>query len=59
MPKVRPSIKILTQLYTQEFCSGGGSTNTVEDRGQVERGSGGSSPPSRGFGGGCNLVQEI
>ena len=31
------------------FGGGGGSTNSVEDRGQRERGSGGS----------CNLVQEI
>jgi hypothetical protein len=28
---------------------GGGSTNSVEDRGQRERGSGGSSPLVRGF----------
>jgi len=32
---------------------GGGATNSVEDRGQRERGSGG------GSGGSCNLVQEI
>ena len=38
---------------------GGGSTNSVEDRGQRERGSGGSSPLVRGSGGSCNLVQEI
>jgi hypothetical protein len=38
---------------------GGGSTNSVEDRGQRERGSGGGSPLVRGSGGGCNLVQEI
>jgi hypothetical protein len=36
-----------------------GSTNSVEDRGQRERGSGGGSPVVRGSGGGCNLVQEI
>jgi len=58
MPKVRPSINILKQWNTQEVCSGGGSTNTVEDRGQVERGSGGSSPLNRGFGVDRNLVQE-
>ena len=47
-------------------CSGvprnfarGGSTNSVEDRGQRERGSGGGSPLVRGSGGSCNLVQEI
>ena len=37
----------------------GGSTNSVEDRGQRKRGSGGSSPVFRGSGGSCNLVQEI
>ena len=49
------------QWRTQEFCSGrgGGSTNSVEDRGQRERGSGGGSPIVRGSGGSCNLVQEI
>ena len=36
----------------------GGSTNSVEDRGQRERGSGGGSPLVRGSGGSCNLVQE-
>ena len=45
------------QWSAQEFCSGGGgSTNSVEDRGQ---GSGGGSPLVRGSGGSCNLVQEI
>ena len=38
---------------------GGGSTNSVGDRGQIERGSGGGSPLVRGCGGSCNLVQEI
>ena len=38
---------------------GGGSTNSVEDRGQRERGSGGGSTLVRGSGGNCNLVQEI
>ena len=37
----------------------GGSTNSVEDRGQRERGSGSGSPLVRGSGGSCNLVQEI
>ena len=41
------------------FFSGGGSTNSVEDRGQRERGSGGGSHLVRGSGGSCNLVQEI
>ena len=40
-------------------CFGGVSTNSVEDRGQRERGSGGGSPLVRGSGGSCNLVQEI
>jgi len=46
------------QWRTQEFCSwgGGGSTNSVEDRGQ---GSGGGSPLVRGSEGSCNFVQEI
>jgi len=35
-----------------------GSKNSVEDRGQRERGSGGGSPLVRGSGG-SNLVQEI
>ena len=48
------------QWRTQEFCSGRvGSTNSVEDRGHRERGSGGGSPLVRGSGGSCNLVQEI
>jgi len=38
---------------------GGGSTNSVEDRGQRERGSVGDNPLVRGSGGGCNLVQGI
>jgi len=43
------------QWLTQEFCSGGGgSTNSIQDRGQRERGSGGGSPLVRGSG--CNLV---
>ena len=37
----------------------GGSTNSVEDRGQRELGFGGGSPLVRGSGGSCNLVQEI
>jgi len=47
-----------TQWRTQEFCSGG-STNSVEDRGHSERGSGGCSTLVRCSGGNCNLVQEI
>ena len=37
----------------------GVSTNSVQDRGQTERGSGGDSLIVRGSGGSCNLVQEI
>ena len=37
----------------------GGSTNSVEDRGQRERGSGGVSTIVSGSGSSCNLVQEI
>ena len=49
----------MAQWRTQEFFSGG-STNSVEDRGQRERGSGGGSPIVKGSGGSCNnLVQEI
>jgi len=46
----------MEQWRTQEFCWGGGATNSVEDRGQ---GSGGVSPLVRGSGGSCNFVQEI
>ena len=41
------------------FFFGGGSTNSIEDRGKRGRGSGGGSPLVRGSGGSCNLVQEI
>jgi len=55
-----PEYSGYNQWRTQEFCSGGGgSTNSVVDRGQRERGSGGGSPLVRGSGGRCNLVQEI
>ena len=47
------------QWRTQDFFGGGGSTNSVEDRGQRERGSGGGSPLFRVSGGSCNLVQQI
>ena len=45
--------------YPGILFGGGGSTNSVEDRGQRERRSGGGSPIVRGSGGSCNLVQEI
>ena len=50
------------QWRTQKFCSVGGgdvSTNSIEDRGQRERGSGGGGPLVSGSGGNCNLVEEI
>ena len=57
--KERRKGNVCLQWRTQEYCSGGGSTNSDEDRGQPERGSGGGSPLVRGSGGSCNLVQEI
>ena len=50
--------QVFTVAYTG-ILFGGGSTNSVEDRGQRERGSWGGSPLVRGSGGSCNLVQEI
>ena len=44
---------------SRNFVRGGGSTNSVEDREQTERGSGDGSPLVRSSGGSCNLVQEI
>ena len=41
------------------FGRGGGSTNSVEDRGKRERGSGGGSRLVRDSEGSYNLVQEI
>jgi len=50
-----------TQWRTQEIFSGAGgcSTNSDEDRGKRERGSGAGSTLVMGSGGSCNLVQEI
>jgi hypothetical protein len=48
-----------TVAYAGIFFGTEGSTNSVEDRGQREQGSGGHSPIVRGSGGSCNLVQEI
>ena len=45
--------------YLGILFEGGGSKNSVEGRGQTERGSGGGSFLVRGSGGSCNLVQEI
>ena len=47
------------QWCTLEFCSGRVQHNSVEDRRQRKKGSGGGSPLFRGSGGNCNLVQEI
>ena len=43
------------------FGGGGGevSTNSVEDRRQIERGSWDGTPQSGDLGGSCNLVREI
>ena len=50
---------VLSVAYPGIFFFGRGSTNSVEDRGQRERGCGGGSPLVRGSGGSCTLVQEI
>jgi len=58
----RFNIVVLTFLETVAYPGiffGGGSTNSVEDREQRGRGSGGGSPLVRGSGGSCNLLQEI
>ena len=56
----RPANRIcIISGVPRNFVRGGGSTNSVEDRGQRERGSGGGSPLVRGSGGSCNLVQEF
>ena len=52
-------IRVNVSDVPRNFVRGGGSTNSVEDRGQRERGSAGGSPLVRGSGGSCNLVQEI
>jgi len=65
----KPCFQLTVNIYFRSCVSpavaypgiffGGGSTNSVEDRGQTEVGSGGDSPLVRGSGGSCNLVQEI
>jgi len=45
--------------YPGILFGGGGKSNSVEDRGQRERGAGGGSNLVRGSGGSCNLVKEI
>jgi hypothetical protein len=54
-----PPVFIYGNGVPRNFVWGRGSTNSVEDRGQRKRGSGGGSPLVRGSGGSCNLVQEI
>ena len=49
---------IVTSGVPRNFFRGG-STYSVEDRGQRGRGSGGGSPLARGSEGSCNLVQKI
>ena len=49
----------LAVAYPGILLGGGVSPNSVDDRGQRERGSGGGSPLVRGSGGSCNFVQEI
>jgi len=48
-----------TSGVPRNFVQGGGSTNSVEHRGQREWGSEGGSPLVRGSEGSCNFVQEI
>ena len=67
MPKRYKVFQITAQHWNsrssgvpRNFVRGvGGSTNSVEDRGQREQGCGGVSPLVRGSGGSCNFVQEI
>jgi hypothetical protein len=59
--RTRRLLTLVTSGVPRNFVPAerGGSTNSVEDRGRREWGSGGSSPLVRGSGGSCNLVQEI
>jgi len=59
MPYVEAMSVYPYQWRTQEYFLWGGSTNSVEDRGQRGWGYGGGSPLVRGSGGSCNLVQKI
>jgi len=53
------SVCVCPVAYPGILFGEGSSTNSVEDRGQTERGSEGGSPLVRGPAGSCNLVQEI
>jgi len=51
---------LMTSGVPRNFVRGGEvPTNSVEDTGQREGGSGSGSPLVRGSGGSCNLIQEI
>jgi hypothetical protein len=52
-------VQLLPVAYPGILLGGVFPTNSVEDRGQRERGSGGSSPLFSGSGGSSNFVQEI
>jgi len=55
--KVKERVELYTVAYPGILFGGGGRfTNSVENRRQRERGSGGGSPLVRGSGGSCNLV---
>ena len=54
------NVSLNTVAYPGIFFGGrGGSTNSVEDRGQTERRSGGGSTLVRGSEGSCNLVHKF
>jgi len=55
----RDCMLVTTSGVPRNFFGGGRSTNSVEDRGKSERGSGGGSPLVRCSEGSCSLVQEI
>ena len=52
-------VRLIAVAYPGILFGGGGSTNSVEDKGQKERVAGGGRPLVRGSGGSCNLVQKI
>ena len=55
----RPPETLPASDVSRNLVRGGGLSNSIEDRGQRERGSGGGSPLVRGSGGSCDLIQEI
>jgi len=57
--KVKTEGRLEAVAYPGIFSRGVSLTNSDEDRGQRERGSGGGIPLVRCSGGSCNLVQEI